>query len=58
MLIFGIQVDKDQLYRGIESQNSPVYFSLYLSIFLSLYIFRQRYLHNYVKQKVHIWYTE
>ena len=46
VLIFGMQVDNDVLYRGIANQPSPAYSSLYLSIFLSLYIFRQRYLHN------------
>ena len=46
VFIFGMQVDKDVLYRGIANQPSPAYSSLYLSIFLSLYIFRQRYLHN------------
>ena len=45
VFIFGMQVDKDVLYRGIANQPSA-YSSLYLSIFLSLYIFRQRYLHN------------
>ena len=42
VFIFGMQVDNDVLYRGIASQPSPAY----SSIFLSLYIFRQRYLHN------------
>ena len=34
MLIFGMQVDDELLYRGIENQSSPSYFSLYLSNFL------------------------
>ena len=46
VLIFGMQVDNDVLYRRIANQPTPAYSSLYLSIFLSLYIFRQRYLHN------------
>ena len=46
VFIFGMQVDNDVLYRGIATQPSPAYSSMYLSIFLSLYIFRQRYLHN------------
>ena len=46
VVIFGMQVDNDVLYRGIVNQSSPAYSSLYLSIFLSLYIFHQRYLHN------------
>ena len=46
VVIFGMQVDNDVLYRGIANQPSPAYFFLYLSIFLSFYIFRQRYL-NY-----------
>ena len=48
VFIFGNQVDNDVLYRGIANRPSPAYSSLYLSIFLSLYIFRQRYLHNYI----------
>ena len=46
VVIFGMQVDNDVLYRGIANQPSPAYSFLYLSIFLSFYIFRQRYLHN------------
>ena len=46
VVIFGMQVDNDVLYRGIANQPYPAYFFLYLSIFLSLYIFRQRYLHK------------
>ena len=37
MLIFGMQVDDDLLYRGIENQPSPAYLSLYLSSFLSFH---------------------
>ena len=48
VFMFGMQVDNDVLYRGIANQPSPSYSSLYLSIFLSLYIFRQRYLHNFI----------
>ena len=49
VVIFGMQVDNDVLYRGIENQPSPVYSSLYLSNFLSFHtlndeIFRQRFL--------------
>ena len=43
---FGIQVQKDMLYRGIENGPSPICSSLYLFHFLSLQIFCQRYLHN------------
>ena len=48
VFLFGMQVDNDVLYRGIANQPTPAYSSLYLSIFLSFYIFRQRYLHNYI----------
>ena len=49
VVIFGMQVDDDVLYRGIANQPSPAYFSLYLSHFLSFHtlndeIFRQRFL--------------
>ena len=37
MLIFGMQVDDDLLYPGMENQSSPVYSSLYLSNFLSFH---------------------
>ena len=52
MLIFGMQVDDDLLYRGIGNQSSPAYSSLYLSNFLSFHtlkddIFRQRFLKNH-----------
>ena len=52
MLIFGRQVDDDLLYRGIENQTSPAYFSLYLYNFLSFHtlkydIFCQRFLKNH-----------
>ena len=47
---FGLQVDNDRLYHGIENGPSPIcsslYLSLYLFSFLSLQIFRQRYLYN------------
>ena len=35
VVIFGMQVDNDVLYRGIADQPSPAYSSLYLSNFLS-----------------------
>ena len=49
VVIFGMQVDNDVLYRGIGNQPSPAYSSLYLSNFLSFHtlnddIFRQRFL--------------
>ena len=52
MLIFGMQVDDDLLYFGIENQSSPSCFYLYLSSFRSFHtlkneIFRQRFLHNH-----------
>ena len=37
MLIFGMPVDDDLLYRVIENQLSPAYSSLYLSHFLSFH---------------------
>ena len=47
VVIYGMQVDNDVLYRGIANQPSPAYSSLYLSNFLSIHtlndeIFRQR----------------
>ena len=49
VVIYGMQVDNDVLYRGIVNQPSPAYSSLYLSNFLSFHtfndkIFRQRFL--------------
>ena len=46
VVIFGMQVDNDVLYRGIANRSSPTYSSLYLSNFLSFHtlndeIFRQ-----------------
>ena len=38
MLILGMQVDDDLLYRGIENQPFPAYFSLYFFNFFP-YIF-------------------
>ena len=48
VIIFGMQVDNDVLYRGIANQPSSAYSSLYLSNFLSFHtlndeIFRQRF---------------
>ena len=37
VFIFGMQVDKDVLYRGIVNQPSSAYSSLYLSDFLSFH---------------------
>ena len=34
VVIFGMQIDNDVLYRGIANQPSSAYSSLYLSIFL------------------------
>ena len=47
VVIFGMQVDNDVLYRGIANPPSPAYSSLYLSKFLSFHtlneeIFRQK----------------
>ena len=39
VVIFGMQVDNDVLYRGIANQPSPAYSSLYLSNFLSFHTF-------------------
>ena len=49
VVIFGMQVNNDVLYRGIANQPSPAYSSLYLSNFLTFHtlngeIFRQRFL--------------
>ena len=49
VVIFGMLVDNDVLYRGIAKQHSPSYSSLYLSNFLSFHtlndeIFRQGFL--------------
>ena len=49
VVIFGMQVDNDVLYRGITNQLSHAYSSLYLSDFLSFKTlndenFRQRFL--------------
>ena len=49
VIILGLQVDDDVLYRGIANQPSDVYSSLYLSEFLSFHtlndeIFHQRFL--------------
>ena len=49
VVIFGMNVDNDVVYRGIMNQPSPAYSSLYLSDFLSFHtlndeIFRQRFL--------------
>ena len=51
IVIFGMRVDNDVLYRGIANQPSPGYFSLYLANFLSFHtfnneIFHQRFLLN------------
>ena len=48
VVIFGMQVDNDVLYRGILNRPSPAYSSLYMSNFLSFHtlndeIFRQRF---------------
>ena len=37
VVIFGMQVDNEVLYRGIVNQPSPAYSSLYLSDFLSFH---------------------
>ena len=49
VIIFGMPVDNDVLYRGIANQPSPAFSYLYLSNFLSFHtlndeIFRQRFL--------------
>ena len=49
VVIFGMQVDNDVLYRAIANQPSPACSSLYLSNFLSFHtlndeILRQRFL--------------
>ena len=36
VVIFGMQVDNDVLYRGIANLPSPAYIALYLSDFLSI----------------------
>ena len=42
VVISGMQVDNDVLYRGIANQPSPAYSSLYLSDFLSLHTYFER----------------
>ena len=42
MLIFGMHVDDDLLYRGFGSQPSPAYSSLYLSIFFPSILSRMK----------------
>ena len=37
VVIFGMQVDNDVMYRGIANQPSPAYSSLYLSNYLSFH---------------------
>ena len=49
LIILGMQIDNDVLYRGIANQPSDAYSSLYLSEYLSFHtsndeIFRQRFL--------------
>ena len=43
MLIFGMHVDDDLLYRGIGDQPSPAYSSLYFSNFLCSIISRMKF---------------
>ena len=62
IIIFGMQVDDEVLYRGIENQPSPAYSSLYLPFFLFFDTLRneilcQRYLNNHASLNVHIWYA-
>ena len=62
MLIFGIQVDEESLYCGIENQSSSAYSSLYLCNFLSFHnlkneIFCQRFFNSCARQNAHIWYA-
>ena len=40
ILIFGMQVDDDLLYRGVGNKLSPAYSSLYLSKFLFIHTFK------------------
>ena len=56
ILIFGMLVDDDLLYRGTGNHFSPAYFSLYLSNFLPIRtlkndIFRQIFLKNHARQE-------
>ena len=49
VVIFGMQMDNDEVYGGIVNQPSPAYSFLYLSNFLSFHtlneeIFRKRFL--------------
>ena len=46
IVIFGMQVDNDVLYRGIANQPSTVYSSLYLSNFLSFLTFNNEIFHQ------------
>ena len=42
IIIFGMQVDDDLLYRGIENQPFRAYSFLCLSNFLSFYTFKNK----------------
>ena len=46
IVIFGMRVDNDVLYRGIVNQPSPAYSSLYLSNFLSFHTFNNEIFHQ------------
>ena len=52
MLIFGMQVGDDLLYRGIENQFSTAYSSLYLFNFLSFFTLKNEIFHH-----AHIWHA-
>ena len=45
VVIFGMQVDNDVLYRGIDNQPSHAYSSLYLSDFLSIHTLNNEFFH-------------
>ena len=42
VVIFGMQVDNDELYHGIANQPSRAYSSLYISNFLSFHTLNNR----------------
>ena len=46
LVIFGMQVDNNVLYRGIANQTSPAYSSLYLSNFLSFHTLNDEIFHE------------
>ena len=60
VVIIGMQVDNDVLYRGNANQPTHAYHSLYLSDILSFHTlinkdFRQGFLNDHASKSSHIW---